>query len=53
MVCSGGNSICDKGEGYTSGLFDVTNAFIKDSYYDFLSEEFKMISCGKAVINMH
>ena len=53
MFCSGGNSICDEEKGYTYGLFYATNPFIKDSYCDFSSEEFKMISCGKAVINMH
>ena len=53
MVCSNGNSVYVEEKKRTYGLFDTTEPFIKGSYYDFSSEEFKMISCGKAVINMH
>ena len=52
IVCIGGNSICDE-EKIKVLFFDGTSPFIKDSYYDFLSEELKMIYYGKAVINMH
>ena len=52
MVCSRGNSICDEEKGYTYGLFDANNPSIKDSYFNFLSEEFKMISCGGGICDI-
>ena len=52
IVCTDGNTICDEGKGYTCGLFDATDHLIKNSYYVFLSEEFKMISCGKGICNI-
>ena len=51
IVCTNGNTIYDKVK-RTYGLFDTTNHFKKGYYYDFPSEEFKMISCGRGICNM-
>ena len=51
IVCTDGNTICDEKE-CKGGLFDANNHLVKTSYYDFLSEEFKMISCGKGICNI-
>ena len=51
IVCTDGNTICDEKK-CKGGLFDANNHLVKNSYYDFLSEEFKMISCGKGICNI-
>ena len=52
MVCTDGNTIYDEEKGYICGLFDAFATFEKDSKNDFLSEEFKMISCGRGIYNI-
>ena len=52
MVCTDGNSISVEGEEYTYGLFDATYPYKKGFKCNFLSEEFKMISCGRGIYNM-